>query len=115
MYGMANFKPAKIERTNAEPLGDILRLFVATNRLGYGLFNQEVFRAWDQASGMAMYSSNRYYREGVLHITLKSSLVRSQLVFQLDAIMLEMNNILDSSETVRLSGIQERISKIVLH
>lgn len=112
---MANSRPVRIERTNAEPLGDILRLFVAQNRLGYGLFNMEVFRAWDEASGMAFYSSNKFFREGVFHVSIKSSLVRSQLQFQLEGIILKMNEILESSETVRLSGVKDRITKISLH
>lgn len=112
---MANFKPAKIRRTSAEPLGDILRLFVAQNRLGYGLFNQEIFRIWDEVSGAGRYSGNKYYREGTLHVTIRSSLVRSQLLFQLDLITIKLNQLLDESETVRLSGIEERVSKIVLH
>lgn len=112
---MANFKPAKIRRTSAEPLGDILRLFVVQNKLGYGLFNQEIFRIWDEVSGAGRYSSNKYYREGTLYVTIRSSLVRSQLLFQLDAIMMKMNQLLDESDTVKLSGIEEKISKIVLH
>lgn len=112
---MANFKPAKIRRTSAEPLGDILRLFVVQNKLGYGLFNQEIFRVWDEVSGAGRYSSNKYYREGTLYVTICSSLVRSQLLFQLDAIMMKMNQLLDESDTVKLSGIEEKISKIVLH
>lgn len=112
---MANFKPAKIERTNAEPLGDILKLFVVSNRLGYGLFNQEVCRAWDQASGLAMYSSNKFYRDGVFHVTLKSSLVRSRISFRREEIAQAMNEYLEQSNTVKLSGIEEKITKIVLH
>lgn len=112
---MGNFKPAKIRRTSAEPLGDILRLFVVKNKLGYGLFNQEVFRIWDEISGAGRYSTNKYYREGTLHVTIRSSLVRSQLLFQLDAMLMKMNQLLEESDTVRLSGISEKVSKIVLH
>lgn len=115
MLEMDNFKPLKIRRTSAEPLENILKLFVVQNRLGYGLFDNEVFRLWDEVSGAGRYSSNKYFREGILHITLTSSLVRSQLVFQLDLIKEKMNQMLDESETVRLSGIEDRISKIVLH
>lgn len=112
---MANFKPAKMRRTTAEPLGDVLRLFVLQNRLGYGLFNQELFRLWDEVSGAGRYSSNKYYREGTLHVTIRSSLVRSQLLFQLDLIMIKLNQMLEQSDTVKLSGISEKVSKIVLH
>lgn len=115
MRRMANFKPAKIRRTSAEPLGDILRLFIVTNRLGYGLFNQELFRLWDEASGAGRYSCNKYFREGTLHVTITSSLVRSQLSFCRDGIMLKINQLLDESEAVRLSGVSDRIARIVLH
>lgn len=114
MLAMANFKPAKIRRTSAEPLGDILKLFVVQNRLGYGLFDQELFRLWDEVSGAGRYSSNRFFRDGTLYVTMNSSLVRSQLSFQLDLIREKMNQMLDESETVRLSGIEDRIQKIVL-
>lgn len=115
MPKMGNFKPAKLERKNAEPLEDLLKLFVVSNRLGYGLFNQEVFRAWDQASGAAFHSTGKYYREGVLHVTLNSSLVRSQLAFQREMLVEKINGILQESETVKLSGIEEKVLKIVLH
>lgn len=114
MQGMENFKPAKLRRTSAEPVGDILKLFVVHNRLGYGLFDQELFRLWDSISGAGRHSTNKFFRDGTLYVTITSSLLRSQLNFQLDLIRIKINQMLDESETVNLSGITDRVEKIVL-
>lgn len=114
MRTMANFKPAKIERQETRPFSDLLGLFVAVNRLGPGLYRKAVFKAWDEASGAAVYTSGRFLRDGILYITLSSSVVRSQLMFQKDFILLKINELLKESETVGLSGIREEVKEIRL-
>lgn len=111
---MANFKPAKIKRSNAEPMSDVLRLFVAVNHLGAGLYRKAVFDAWDEASSAARYSNYKFLKDGVLYVTVSSSLVRSQLMFQKDVILKKMNGILANSETARLSGFSEGVKDIKL-
>lgn len=115
MLAMGNFKAVKMRRTNPEPLGNILKLFVAANGLGYSLFNQAVFQLWDSLSGAGIYSANRFYRKGVLHVTIHSSLVRSRLMMDLDNLKDRINEALENNPTVQLSGIKEKVERIILH
>jgi len=112
---MGNFKPAKIERLNAEPLGNLLKLFVAGNHLGEGLIRQAVSQAWDEASGSAVHTVNRFFRDGILYVTLDSSLVRRELMFQNDFLLSSVNEILSRNETLRVSGLECQVKKIVMH
>ena len=50
--------------------------------------------AWDAASGAARYTVRRFYRDGKLYITVDSSVVRSQLSFQRDALLKKINALL---------------------
>lgn len=102
---MANFKPARIERQNAEPLSDLLSRFVEANGLAPGLLRQAVFSAWDQASGAAAHTISKYVRDNVLYVTISSSVVRSGLVRSSDHILKKINMILKSDPTLSSLGI----------
>jgi len=112
---MGNFRPAKIDRLNAEPLGDILKLFVAQNRLGEGLERQAVFQAWDEASGAACQTVGRFFRDGTLYVTLSSSLVRRELMFQKEFLLSTLNRILSESPTLQAAGLECKVKNIVMH
>ena len=111
---MANFKPAKIERQNAEPVSDILAKFVSMNNLSAGLVREAVFSAWDQASGAASQSVSKFLKDDILHVSVSSSVVRSQLSFQLDAILEKMNSCLKEDSTLSMLGIKCGIKSIKL-
>lgn len=112
MQTMVNFKPAATHRQNAEPLSDILQLFVKANGLGPGLRRQAVFQAWDQASGQAGYISNKYLKDNVLYVTVSSSVVRSQLMFQKECLLQRINEILSEDELLKSIGETFRIEAI---
>lgn len=88
----------RLPRKNAILLGDVLKDFIRVNHLTKGLNTQRVFKAWDEASGAAAYTLRRFYREGKLFITVDSSVVRSQLLFQKEALIEKMNSILADDE-----------------
>ncbi len=104
---MANFKPAKINRQNPEPLADVLPLFVRAHGLGKGLASHLVSDAWDEVSGAAQYSANRFFKDGVLSVTISSSVARSRLLFQLDIIKDKINESLKNSESAKMFGLGE--------
>lgn len=112
---MANFKPARIERLNAEPVSKALSDFVRENSLVDGLLTQAVYSAWDEASGAAQYTVGRYLKGQTLYITLSSSVVRNQLSFQKEAITDEVNRLLASSFAVSITGKALTVEKIILH
>lgn len=115
LRAMANFKPARIERQTAEPVSELLKEFVLVNRLGSGLYRQAVFQLWDDVSGAGRYSVNKFLKEGTLHVTISSSVFRSQLLMQKDFLISEINRRLDSDGTVELSGVTDKLENIVLH
>lgn len=114
MQKMVNFKPAATHRQNAEPLSDILQLFVKKNGLGPMLRSQAAFQAWDQASGQAGYTSDRYLKNNILYITVSSSVVRSRLLFQKDGLLQRINEILNADQLLCSMGENFRIEEIKL-
>lgn len=111
---MANFKPAKIERQNAEPVSDLLAKFVSMNNLSSGLVREAVFAAWDRVSGAASQSVSKFLKDDVLHVSVSSSVVRSQLAFQLDAILEKLNSSLKEDSTLSMLGIICEVKAIKL-
>lgn len=85
---------SRIPRKDAEPLGNAIRYFLKVNHMTTGFNTHLVNSAWDRASGAAEYTIKRYYRDGTLYITLNSSVVRSQLQFQQEALIERINHIL---------------------
>lgn len=114
MLAMANFKPLKIMRRNAEPVSDILSRFVYSNGLADGLVRQAVFDAWDKVSGASRYSSARSFKGGTLYVTLSSSVVRSSLSFRVGELLGLINEELERNETLALLGIRGCVNKIYL-
>lgn len=112
---MANFKPAKIERINAEPVSAALSQFVRDNKLVDGLVGQAVLSAWDEATKAGKYTVSHCFKGGVFHANLSSSVVRSHLLYQKEAILEEMNRILSESFISTITGNPVRIEKIILH
>lgn len=85
-------------RKTALSVGDALKEFLKQSRLSPGLNTRRVFAAWDQASGAGPYTLKKFYRDGKLHITLSSSVIRSQLSFQRAVLLEKINEILASDE-----------------
>lgn len=113
---MGNFKPTRIARTSAEPLSDALQLFIKMNGLGEGLYRQAVFEAWDKVSNVGRYTTDKYLRNGVLTVTISSSVVRSTIMFQTEFFRDLINNELDHNELLSASGKEsvEHIKQIKL-
>lgn len=88
----------RIPRKTAIPLSELMKEFVRDSRLSSGLNTRRIFSAWDDASGAGKYTVGRFFRDGRLFITVSSSVVRSQLYFQKDAIVEKINEILRKDE-----------------
>ena len=56
--------------------------------------SRRIFSAWDEASGAGAYTIRRFYRDGILYITMKSSVLATQLSMQKSAITEKINAIL---------------------
>lgn len=69
----------------------IVEQFIRSMKIAAGLNTQRIFEAWDVCSGAAPYTLKRFFRDGKLYITLRSSVYRSQLWMQRDLIVAKMN------------------------
>ena len=87
-------KPARIERKTALGMEELVQQYIKSMKISSGLNTHRISAAWDQASGAAAYTIKRYYRGGRLYITLSSSVVRSQLSLQKEALIEKMNALL---------------------
>ena len=75
-------------------MDEMVPMYIRTMKLSAGLNTQRVFAAWDEVSGVKDFTLRKFYRDGKLHVTLSSSMVRSHLEFQKDAILLALNDFL---------------------
>jgi hypothetical protein len=89
---------SRVARKTAIPLSDLIREYIQASKLTAGLNTQRIFAAWDAASGAGRYTVRRFFRDGKLYITVDSSVVRSQLSFQRDALLEKINALLVQDE-----------------
>lgn len=70
---------------------EVVSAYIKQMKLATGLNTQRIFAAWDACSGAGPYTLRRYFKDGKLYITLSSSVIRNQLLFQKDALVEKMN------------------------
>lgn len=75
-------------------MDQLVSAYIKQMKLAAGLNTQRIFEAWDACSGAGPYTLRRYFRGGKLYITLSSSVIRNQLIFQKDALVEKMNQYL---------------------
>jgi len=86
----------RLPRKHPQLLGDTLKEFFRLYRLSPQINRMKIFEAWNEASGAANYTSKLFFRDGILYVTVSSSVVRSQLSFQIPGVLEKMNSILSS-------------------
>ena len=80
-----------IRRKEALTMEEVIEEYIKSAKLASGLNTQRVFAAWDECSGAGPFTLKRYFRSGVLYVTLKSSVIRNQLSFQKTELVEKMN------------------------
>lgn len=85
-----------MKRGNTMRLGDIIGLYKKSEGLERGFETLSVFKAWDEVVGVeaATVTTSKFFKDGILYVTLSSSVFRSDLYFQLPAIKSRINQIL---------------------
>ena len=89
---------SRVQRKTAVPLSELIRDYLKAERLTTPLNTPRIFAAWDAASGASRYTVRRFFRDGKLYITVDSSVVRSQLSFQREALLEKVNALLAQDE-----------------
>ena len=81
----------RIHRKQALSMEEVIDQYIRSMKLAAGLNTQRVFAAWDEASGAGASTLRRYYRDGVLHVSLASSVLRFELGLQKAQLIDRMN------------------------
>ena len=106
---------SRVARKTALPLSELIQEYLRTSKLTSGLNTQRIFAAWDAASGAGRYTIRRFFRDGKLYITVDSSVVRSQLVFQRDTLLAKVNALLAQDELfTRSEGDADTVKELIL-
>lgn len=104
----------KIQYRRYTTLGDALRLLLRQYGLAPELERRRIYEAWDTASGAGAYTVRRYFRDGRLHVTMSSSVLRSQLYFQRDALLEKMNALLRDDGLLAASSGRVYVKELIL-
>lgn len=80
-----------LRKRSSEEIGSLSSGILSDMHLLEGLRRQTVFNAWYDVSGAGRYTVGLFLNDGILYVSMSSSVVRSQLSFQLDGIVMAMN------------------------
>lgn len=100
-----SMKLGKIIGKDAATMDNLVRQYITEMGLARGLVNLKVCEAWDKVSGAGQFTLRRSFSKGKLYVSLSSSAVRSQLYFQKETIIGEINRSL--SEDSIIPGFQD--------
>lgn len=89
-----------MKRTNTQKIGEAFREFFQENPVLYQrMMEIRIRRAWSEVLGNTImtYTKNVYVKDGVLHVTLTSSVLRNELMFSRDRLVKSLNDYAGSS------------------
>lgn len=105
----------KLVRTEPRPMSDVVDGFIREVKLASGLNARRVSEAWNTVTGCGRFTSRTFFRDGVLTVTLNSSLVRSRLYPQIGQVKDEINRTLKSDPLFVKDDSKTRyVEKIIL-
>lgn len=84
-----------MRRKNTESLGEVLQQIFDENKvLSLKIAESRVVSGWPQLFGttIASYTSSIYLRNGMLYVSLTSSVLRSELMMAKDKMIIALNN-----------------------
>jgi hypothetical protein len=85
-------------RKKAVGIGEIIPKCLRSMGLSYGMNSHLVYSAWDTVSGAGPFTLRKYYRSGILYITVNSSVIRNQLYFQKNTLVEKINGLLSEND-----------------
>ncbi|MCE2845898.1 MAG: DUF721 domain-containing protein [Sphingobacteriales bacterium] len=84
--------------TNESPIGDILQKMMDKYELTEGVLNQRITLLWHETVNEAISRRTVYIRfsQGILHITMNSSVISHELSMMREELLNELNGKLES-------------------
>ena len=83
-----------LRRQEAVRMDELVNQFIRDMKLAGGLGRQRVSEIWNEISGAGRYTLDVRFEKGVMTCVISSSVVRNQLYFQRDELLLRMNECL---------------------
>lgn len=82
-----------MDRQQTLLLADVLKKLLKREGLEGELLRMEIFDAWDEVTGLniARQTVNKYFKDGILYCSIRSSVARSELYPKLEAVKAAMN------------------------
>lgn len=83
-----------MRKRNTENIGDILQQFLNQNvEVKEKLAESRVIHGWNAVLGnaVASYTTNIYFRKGILYVNLSSSVLRSELIMAKEKLTTSLN------------------------
>ena len=108
-----------MKREATRSIGAVIADYVQESNLEDGLLQARVCAAWDSIIigqiALRDYTSRRTFRDGVLTCKIRSSVVRSQLSFQRDALLAKVNALLAQDDMfTRGEGEKDIVKELIL-
>lgn len=88
----------KFEKKEPRSMSDIVHDYIQEMKIASGLNERRISAAWDAVSGAAQYTIRKSVREGVLYVSISSSLMRSQLYLRQEELVGRINEFLKDDE-----------------
>ena len=84
-----------MKREATRSLGEVIAAYVQESHLEEGLLQTRIFAAWDRMTVVSVVlgscTSHHTFRDGVLTCRIRSSVIRSHLQFQAEALRIRLN------------------------
>lgn len=104
----------RLRRRDAVGMDELVEDFIREMKLASGLNRQRAMAAWNAVSGASRYTVDVQLRDKVMYCTIGSSMVRSQLYFQKDVILSQINQYLEDDDLFVKDGVAPYIKELIL-
>lgn len=93
-----------MKRENTRLISAIIDEFIKEEHLEEGLNRTRLFRAWDLVVGEngARATTAKFYRDGVLYCSINSSIMRTQMYYNKENIVAQLNRMLNGTVVNKL-------------
>lgn len=100
-----SYKNREGRKNSVQPLQDVLREIMGQQpSLSKGIYNSRIPAAWNDVVGpsAARVTKSVWFRNGVVYVSLHSSIIRSELMLHRDTIIRNMNEKIGSRVVTEL-------------
>ena len=87
------YKNRDLRKHSVQPLQDILKDIMGQSNISKGIYPSRIPAAWDAVMGapVARVTRKVYFRDGIVYVSLYSSVIRNELMMQRNKIVENLN------------------------